>query len=131
MSQAERHLIMASLPPADGAELLTMLQTDDQRDLLSRISPQEAAMLLVELKGSIVTRESTLALMSPEMRSNVEAKVTASLAIQICSHLRSGQPHFAVIALKQMSVSDGIRTMDALRPEEAAEVLGAHLHNHE
>ena len=88
-------------------------------------------MLLVELKGSIVTRESTLALMSPEMRSNVEARVTASLAIQICSHLRSGQPHFAVIALKQMSVSDGIRTMDALRPEEAAEVLGAHLHNHE
>ena len=90
---------MASLPPADGAELLTMIQTDDQRDLLSRISTQEAAMLLVELKGSIVTRESTLALMSPEMRSNVEAKVTASLAIQICCHLRSGQPHFAVIAL--------------------------------
>jgi Mg/Co/Ni transporter MgtE len=123
MSRAERHLVASALPVDEVAEVLTQIQPDDQRDLLKRKTPAEAAAIVVELKGGDVTREGILSLLEPDVSSAVGKEISSALAAQLREKLAEGKPAMAITALKRMTAGDGSRALDSLAADEAAFLL--------
>jgi len=123
MSRAERHLTAHALPCDEVAELLTQIQPDDQRDLLKRRTPAEAAAIVVELKGGDVTREGVLALLAPDVSYAVSKEISNALANQIKDRLGENKVAIAITALKRMTAGDGARALDCLTGDEAAYLL--------
>jgi len=123
MTRQERHLVAFALDAEDVADLLTNIQPDDQRDLLKRRSPREAAMVIVELKGTDVTREGMFQLLDPDLRSVVETELQTALAGLLTKRLRENQNAMALTAYKRMNASDGGKALDVLSSDDAALVL--------
>jgi Mg/Co/Ni transporter MgtE len=123
MSRAERHLVTFALPTEDVAEVLTMVQPEDQRDLLRRRTAAEIAAIVVELPGGEPTRASVLSLVDPDMATLVASELNGALAAQLQDRLKEGKPSLAIVALKRMSAADGTRALDHLSSDECAACL--------